>query len=56
MPAPYTIPDSTFMITKTAERPNSAMSVRAKDATAAASTTVRYENFFVVTVPGSISV
>jgi len=50
---PTVIPDSTIVITKDNSQPNSALTVRTRASTA--NTQVRYVNYFVVTVPGEIT-
>lgn len=48
-----TLPDSTFVITK-GNTPNSSLTVRTRDSTA--NTEVKYINYFLVTVPGEITI
>ena len=48
-----TLPDSTFVITK-GSTPNSSLTVRTRDSTA--NTEVKYINYFLVTVPGEITI
>lgn len=47
-----TIPDSTFVITK-GNTPNSSLTVRTR--ASSANTEVRYINYFLVTVPGQMT-
>lgn len=50
---PAVIPDSTIVITKDNSKPNSSMTVRTRTSTA--NTHTRYIRYFVVTVPGEIT-
>lgn len=50
---PTVLPESTIVITKDINKPNSSMTVRTRASNA--NTKVSYVNYFVVTVPGEIT-